>query len=273
MTISKIVNNFIILLFLLTVPEISFAETVGGTAFYGKNYNYFQTTGNGVTDMLACYEAQLEKSGSDLGLYSGWCENILIDCAYLTGQIGAIGTFLNHGTEIIKRGGYEVDKSQIQAGDILIYTDHVGIAVDYNVSLHGNVNDKVQKLCTWGWQYCDLNKGLSESGVASFEKVIRPNYTTSPGGLKLAAGLKEIQDSAFEGSNSILQVTIPDGVTTIGSRAFANCTNLTLVNIPSSVTSIDADAFLNDSNLTLLCQGNSRCWTHAVFFGLRYREQ
>ena len=47
-----------------------------------------------------------------------------------------------------------------------------------------------------------------------------------------------------------IEVTIPDGVTSIGRGAFYYCDNLTSINIPDSVTSIGDFAFSNCHNLT-----------------------
>jgi len=47
----------------------------------------------------------------------------------------------------------------------------------------------------------------------------------------------------------ITSVTIPDGVTSIGSQAFSMCTQLTSVTIPSSVKSIGNGAFQNSQRL------------------------
>jgi len=48
----------------------------------------------------------------------------------------------------------------------------------------------------------------------------------------------------------LVSVTIPDGVTSIGTEFFFGCTSLTSVTIPNSVTSIDRYAFFGCTSLT-----------------------
>ena len=55
---------------------------------------------------------------------------------------------------------------------------------------------------------------------------------------------------AFYGCKGLTSVTIPDGVTSIGSYAFYGCTDLTSVTIPDSVTSIGSYAFYECTSLT-----------------------
>lgn len=50
--------------------------------------------------------------------------------------------------------------------------------------------------------------------------------------------------------SSIKNVTIKNGVTSIGSYAFSHCTSLTSVTIPNSVTNIGGSAFRNCPGLT-----------------------
>lgn len=54
--------------------------------------------------------------------------------------------------------------------------------------------------------------------------------------------------AAVEGTATA--VTIPDGVTVIGTAAFDRCSNLTAVTIPASVTSLQAEAFTLCTALT-----------------------
>ena len=58
-----------------------------------------------------------------------------------------------------------------------------------------------------------------------------------------------IADSAFYG-NSITQITLPEGVTSIGNSAFYNCKKLTYIRIPDAVKSIGNSAFYYCEALT-----------------------
>ena len=64
-------------------------------------------------------------------------------------------------------------------------------------------------------------------------------------------------DYAFHGCSSLISITIPDTVTSIGYSAFYNCSSLTSVTIPDSVTSIGEDAFCSCHSLTSITIGNS----------------
>ena len=75
-------------------------------------------------------------------------------------------------------------------------------------------------------------------GITSLISVSIPDSVTSIGQYTFAA------------CTSLTRVTIPSSVTSIGSNAFSGCTSLTSVTIPSSVTSIGSNAFYNCNSLT-----------------------
>ncbi len=60
--------------------------------------------------------------------------------------------------------------------------------------------------------------------------------------------------------DEIQSVSLPDGLTKIGSYAFRDCANLTAVTIPSSVTFIGASAFLNCGKLTKVVFADADGW-------------
>lgn len=61
----------------------------------------------------------------------------------------------------------------------------------------------------------------------------------------------EIGDSAFEGNESIVSLTMPSTVQKIGNRAFADCKILETVNISGGLTEIGEEAFYNCENLNI----------------------
>ena len=80
-------------------------------------------------------------------------------------------------------------------------------------------------------------------GITSLISVSIPDSVTSIGQYTFAA------------CTSLTRVTIPNSVTSIGSNAFSGCTSLTRVTIPSSVTSIGGSAFAACASLTRVAIG------------------
>lgn len=70
------------------------------------------------------------------------------------------------------------------------------------------------------------------------------------------AGYK-IYHEAFSGCSSVLNLTIPDGVTAIGNFAFAGCSGLESVTVGNGVTSIGYYAFSNCTGLKSISLGSN----------------
>ena len=68
--------------------------------------------------------------------------------------------------------------------------------------------------------------------------------------ITLPEGMTSIGDSAFSGCGSLISIEIPDGVTSIGGSAFYGCSSLASIAMPDSVMSIGGWAFYRCSNLT-----------------------
>ena len=87
-------------------------------------------------------------------------------------------------------------------------------------------------------------KMLYKNGVEVIDLVIPNTITTIP-------------DGAFSGCSSLTTVTIPNSVTSIGGSAFSSCSSLTTVTMSNSVTSIGESAFSGCSLLTEVIIPNS----------------
>ena len=104
------------------------------------------------------------------------------------------------------------------------------------------VNGSCGANLTWSLNTKDSTLTITGSG----EMTSRPwsDYKSYIKYVSLPDGLTSIGSYAFDECRGLTSVTIPESVTTIGARAFAVCTGLTSVTIPNSVTSIGSTAFL-----------------------------
>ena len=110
----------------------------------------------------------------------------------------------------------------------------------------------------------------------NLEKVIIPSSAKSAGTYKwcdkiLTAGPyggnynieykwdRRIPDEAFKQNNSVHEITIGSGITSIGEKAFYGCSNLEKVHIPYSVTEIGTEAFANCRAITSAGATGSGC--------------
>lgn len=93
------------------------------------------------------------------------------------------------------------------------------------------------------------------SGCINIANVSMPasirNYIPNVKNVTITSG-SAIQASAFENCTTLLSVTLPDSLASIGNNAFYGCTNLNGLNIPSNVTSIGANAFYNCTSISTI---------------------
>ena len=76
-----------------------------------------------------------------------------------------------------------------------------------------------------------------------------PQYITIPD-MNDGLPVKEISAKAFYGCDTLISITLPDGITAIGNNAFYSCGKLASIVIPDSVTTIGDSAFYNCNSLT-----------------------
>ena len=91
---------------------------------------------------------------------------------------------------------------------------------------------------------------MSNTDDFVIENGVLKEYKGTGGDVTIPEGVTSIGKFAFIDCSSLTSVKIPDGVTSIGSRAFSRCARLTSVTIPDSVTSIGSSAFHDCSRLT-----------------------
>lgn len=75
-------------------------------------------------------------------------------------------------------------------------------------------------------------------------------YNGSGGKVTIPSGVSSIGSRAFSSCTKVTSVTIPSGVTSIGDHAFNGCTGLTSVSLSSRLISIGDYAFSNCTGLT-----------------------
>ena len=87
--------------------------------------------------------------------------------------------------------------------------------------------------------------------VASGECGDDVTWTLDREGTPTVSGSGEMGNPSWDSvKDSIKNVVIEDGVTSIGNRAFYRCTGLTSIALPNSVTSIEENAFYHCNSLT-----------------------
>ncbi len=75
--------------------------------------------------------------------------------------------------------------------------------------------------------------------------------------LLIPDNVTSIGNQVFFGCSNLTSITIPNSVTSIGTNAFSNCLGLTSITIPNSVTNIGISAFSNCLGLTSITISNS----------------
>ena len=87
--------------------------------------------------------------------------------------------------------------------------------------------------------------------------------------LEFPASLEVIEEEAFEGT-AIVNVKIPETVTTISDRAFANIPTLRSIRIPLATTQIASNAFAGSNNVTINAAPDSYARKYAKAHGLPF---
>ncbi|MFQ7292864.1 MAG: leucine-rich repeat domain-containing protein [Monoglobales bacterium] len=104
----------------------------------------------------------------------------------------------------------------------------------------------------------DNNGTLTISGTGAMKDYYNsPFDENSVKNVIIMNGITSVGDSSFEGCLRLSSISLPESVTSIGMAAFSGCKSLTSIDILSNVTSIEASAFENCSSLTNITIPNS----------------
>ena len=131
-----------------------------------------------------------------------------------------------------------------------------GIAGSSFSSCSGLKNIYITDLAAW----CKISGLNNLMAYGSNEKNLYLNGELVTN-LTIPHGVTSIGTSAFNSCSGLTNVTIPDSVTSIGNYAFRNCSGLTSVIIGNGVTSIEESAFIDCSGLrTVFYKGTAEQW-------------
>ena len=143
--------------------------------------------------------------------------------------------YLNKGYASIPFGHTKVER------DEYVYCDELK-----SITIAGSVETIDDEAFLW----CDnLRRVVFTQG--SMLKTINPyafQFTTSLKRITLPNTLRTIGDRAFSKSG-LVEIIIPEGVTTLGDGVFEGCESLVTVTIPSTLTELGTQVFRNCTNL------------------------
>ncbi len=109
---------------------------------------------------------------------------------------------------------------------------------------------------------------VTEDGFITYKKgeeVTLYHYVGKYGDITIPNGVTSIGERVFYYCSSLTSVNIPDGVTSIGVEAFSSCKSLASVTIPDSVTSIGKDAFYACTGLMKVYITDIGAWCNISF--------
>ena len=100
------------------------------------------------------------------------------------------------------------------------------------------------------WEFDPATGALTISGTGAMTSAPWSDYKTQITSVSLPDGLTTIGTGAFQYCSALTSVEIPASVTSINMGAFQYCSALTSVELPNGLTTIGRSAFINCSALT-----------------------
>ena len=187
------------------------------------------------------------------GTLAQWCALNGSDLVSYAERVTIDGENLKDKTELVIPGGVE----SIGSGAFRGCDKLTSVTIPASVKTIGsNAFSGCESLDTVTYQgdlaqWCALDGG--DNLMSSAERVTidgEDKELQSMTELVIPDGVTSIGSGAFSGCGNLTSVTIPAGVKTIGDSAFRECSGLTEVTIPEGVTEIGQYAFSSCSKLT-----------------------
>lgn len=137
------------------------------------------------------------------------------------------------------------DKAKITLNaDITLFAQWT-VTAENVVNAINNLTEGTHTVCVTG--------EIDETTLINIGKALRSSENVKVNlDLTKTTGLENIPSYAFNSRISLINIEIPESVTSIGNGAFWGCTGLTDVEIPKSVTSIEYNAFTGCRNVIRL---------------------
>ena len=174
---------------------------------------------------------------------------------------------LENQTTAVKYVGKWVVDCDYDAKSVTIKNGTVGIADsafdDCNSLTSITIPDSVASIGNSAFENCtsltEIKVATKNSKYVSVNGVLyNKNKTTLicyPAGkkdksYKIINSVSSIGNNAFNGCDSLTNITIPNSVTSIGDLAFNGCTSLKSITMPNSITSISGGVFYGCTSLT-----------------------
>ena len=254
----------------VTIPEG--VTSIGGGAFYGCSRLTRVTIPNSVTEIAAGAFQECKKleeitlpfiglsrtsgiAGGKEGVFGAIFGYSYVD-SYNSSVQGAIYQY-NNGKEWYH---YYIP-STIRKVTI---TDATMIPKNafYNCSMltEIGINEGITSINDAAFSNCRKLTKVNAASIESWYRIKFAGNTANP--LYYAHKL-------YIDGKEVTNITIPEGVTSIGGSAFRYCTSLTSVTIPESLTSIDADVFFGCTGLTRVNASSIESWCR-IKFGTYY---
>jgi len=153
-------------------------------------------------------------------------------------------------------------KNKIKVLVIIALTAVIGFSIVScgNITKDDDQNDEIIDGSSKDYDYSESDgkititkyKGEGENVIIPSKIKGKPVTRIGPGNYNGSI----LSTYAFASNHSIISVTIPNSVASIGNSVFSGCTSLTSVIIPDSVTSIGMSAFSNCTSLTSITIGS-----------------